>query len=135
MLNSKGTKMLRVFNRFTVYVLVCCAICLGLSIPVGASVARIDQLAVEAEQNRVMHFLERDGVRARLESQGVDAEIAKARVDALTDDELKMVAGHIDQVPTGSSDILGILLAVLVVLVITDILGLTKIFPFTRTIR
>jgi hypothetical protein len=61
--------------------------------------------------------------------------VARARVAALTDEEAATLAGRIDQLPAGSSDILGILLVVFIVLLITDILGLTKIFPFTRSIR
>ena len=37
--------------------------------------------------------------------------------------------------PAGASDILGIILTIFVVLLITDILGFTKVFPFTRSIR
>jgi hypothetical protein len=37
--------------------------------------------------------------------------------------------------PAGASDILGILFTVFIILLITDILGLTKVFPFTRPIR
>ena len=44
------------------------------------------------------------------------------------------VAGRIDQAPAGG-DILGVLFTVFIVLLVTDILGLTKVFPFTRSVR
>jgi hypothetical protein len=56
-------------------------------------------------------------------------------VDALTDDEASRLAGQIDQLPAGADSFWGVLLAIFVILLITDILGLTKIFPFTRSVR
>ena len=48
--------------------------------------------------------------------------------------EVAQVAGRIDQAPAGG-DILGVLFTVFIVLLVTDILGLTKVFPFTRSVR
>jgi hypothetical protein len=39
-----------------------------------------------------------------------------------------------DQLPAGG-DILGIMFTIFIILLITDILGLTKVFPFTRSVR
>ncbi|OGA20858.1 MAG: hypothetical protein A3I01_12265 [Betaproteobacteria bacterium RIFCSPLOWO2_02_FULL_65_24] len=79
-------------------------------------------------------FLDRAEVRAQLQSLGVDADSAVSRVDALTDDEAKDLAARIDQMPAGGN-VLGVVLAVFIILLITDILGFTRIFPFTRSIR
>ena len=90
-------------------------------------------LAVEPEG--VRGFLDRADVQARMQSMGVDPAVARARVDALTDEEAQQLAGHIDQLPAGADSFWGVLLAIFVILLITDILGLTKIFPFTRSVR
>jgi len=45
------------------------------------------------------------------------------------------VAQQIDQAPAGAVSILGVAVAVFAVLVVTDILGFTSIFPFTRSMR
>lgn len=39
--------------------------------------------------------------------------------------------------PTGMAggEVIGVLFAILIILLVTDILGLTKVFPFTRSIR
>jgi hypothetical protein len=37
--------------------------------------------------------------------------------------------------PAGGSSVIGVLFAVFIILLITDILGLTKVFPFTRPVR
>jgi hypothetical protein len=44
------------------------------------------------------------------------------------------LAGRVDSMPAGG-DIVGVLLFVFVLQLVTDILGLTKVFPFTRSVR
>ena len=66
---------------------------------------------------------------------GVDAASAQARVDALTDAEVAQLDHQIEQLPAGGSSVLGALVFIFVLLLITDILGFTKVFPFTRSMR
>jgi hypothetical protein len=66
---------------------------------------------------------------------GVDPAEARARVAALTDDELAQVAGRLDALPAGGDGlgvVLGVGLVVFLVLLVTDILGYTRVFPFVR---
>ena len=88
-----------------------------------------------AERARVNATLERADVAAALAERGVSVDQARARVAALTDDEVAAVAQAIDTAPAGASDVLGVIVFIFVLLLITDILGFTKIFPFTRSIR
>jgi hypothetical protein len=88
----------------------------------------------QSERERIRTFLDRADVRNQLQAQGIDANTAKARVDALTDEEVLKIAGKLDQMPAGG-DILGLLFTIFVILLVTDILGLTKVFSFTRTVR
>jgi len=92
--------------------------------------------AAAAQPGRVLleQTLARADVVAGLQARGVSAEAARARVAALTDAEAAHVAAQIDQAPAGG-DALGVILTIFVILLITDILGFTKVFPFTRTIR
>jgi len=83
---------------------------------------------------RVNAFFARADVRQALVQQGVDAEAAVARVDAMSGAEVAELAGRIDQAPAGG-DVLGMVFTIFIVLLVTDILGLTKVFPFTRSIR
>lgn len=55
----------------------------------------------------------------------------KARVDALTDAEAQQLARQLDTMPAGGNA-LGVLLTVFLVLLITDLLGWTDVFPFTK---
>jgi hypothetical protein len=121
-------------NRCIAHVLIVCTIGVGMP-PAWAGIVTTEQISSSAERDRVRNFLDRADVQAQMQALGVDATAARERVDALTDQEVNELAGRIDQLPAGSSDVLGVLLAVFIILLITDILGLTKIFPFTRPIR
>ncbi len=91
--------------------------------------------ATLAQREHLKSLLARDEVRAALTQRGVDIGQVQARVDALTDDEATRIAAQIDQMPAGASDILGVLFTVFIILLVTDILGLTKVFPFTGSVR
>ena len=68
---------------------------------------------------------------------GTDAALAAAQRDrvALTDEEVGQLAGQLDRLPAGGEGIIGALLIVFLVLLITDLLGLTRVFSFTRPVR
>jgi hypothetical protein len=87
-----------------------------------------------AQREQLDATLARADVAQGLQERGVSVEQARARVAALTDDEVAVVARTIDTAPAGA-DVIGALVTIFVVLLITDILGFTKVFPFTRSIR
>jgi|SRR5690606_7561577 len=122
------------FNRAIARLLVVCTFALGLPLPASADIVTTDQIYASSERERVRSFLEREDVRSQMQSFGVEADAAKARVDALSDQEVKELAGRIDELPAGAG-IVGVLFAVFIILLVTDILGLTKVFPFTRSVR
>lgn len=84
---------------------------------------------------QVADLLTRDDVRAALLQRGVKPEVVAARVAALSDAEARDLAQRIDQMPAGGDGIIGVLFVVFIILLITDILGLTKVFPFTRSVN
>ena len=89
-----------------------------------------------AQRDQVNTLLARADVAAGLQERGVSVDQARQRVAALTDDEVATVAHTLDTAPAGASaDVLGVIVTIFVVLLITDILGFTKVFPFTRSIR
>ena len=128
-------------DRTVARILVACMCVAGVPIPAAhAEVIATDRIeAAERAQPTARAFLEslldRADVRAALEKQGVSADDAKARVAALSDEEVDGLAAKIPSLPAGGDGIEGVLwLAFLVflILLITDILGFTKVFPFTR---
>lgn len=88
----------------------------------------------QSERALISTFLDREDVRQQLQTQGVDSNAAKARVAAMTDEEVHKVAGNLDKMPAGG-EVLGVLFTIFIVLLVTDIMGFTKVFPFTRSIR
>lgn len=87
------------------------------------------------QRERLLAALEREDVARVLAERGVDLEQARLRVAALSDAEAARLGAEIDRAPAGANDVVGSLIFVLVLLLITDILGYTKVFPFTRPIR
>lgn len=89
----------------------------------------------KASQERVVAFMARDDVRAQLEAFGVSPEEAKKRVAALSDEEVRQIAGKLDSLPAGEGvfeTILIVGVVAFVVLLITDLAGMTKVFSFTK---
>ncbi|MGD8912738.1 MAG: PA2779 family protein [Candidatus Thiodiazotropha sp.] len=77
--------------------------------------------------DRVRSVMAREDVRNTLIGMGVDPVEAEMRMDALTDAELVMLSQQMDELPAGG-DILGLFGAVLLVLIILELLGVTNVF-------
>lgn len=88
-----------------------------------------------SSKEKVLQFTAREDVVKILREMDVNPEMIEKRVAAMTDEEASEVAQKINTLPAGSSSIIGAAVTVFVILLITDILGFTKVFPFTRTIR
>ncbi len=86
---------------------------------------------VNQDRTHVKALLNRTELAAQLKDAGVDPVQLQARIDALTDEEVALLAEQLDQLPAGSG-ILGTVLVVFLVLLATDILGYTEVFPFVK---
>jgi len=86
------------------------------------------------ERSELLEALDRDAVQSQLRDLGVDAAAAKQRVAAMTDEEVRQLNAHLGEMPAGG-DVLGAVLVVFIVLVITDMLGATDVFPFVKSIN
>ena len=113
---------------------------MGLPLTAHASLVSTEDVTAAApgsaisNRDKVKHFLSREDVRAALQDQGVSSTDAVERVQAMTDAEVAQLASRVDQVPAGG-EVLGLIFTVFIVLLVTDIMGLTKVFPFTRSVR
>lgn len=122
---------------------VACFLIAGLLLQVAPAPAALvptdEVLATQTneQRERIQAFLNRQDVQAQLQQYGVSPDEAKARVNALTDDEAGNLAGKLDSLPAGGviGEIIGAALIVFIILLITDILGFTKIFSFTRPVK
>ncbi|HYD96630.1 MAG TPA: PA2779 family protein [Noviherbaspirillum sp.] len=101
---------------------------------IGTEQVHASNAAQQQDKARIAAALDRPEVMAQLEQLGVQRADAQARVAALTDDEAATLAAKIDSLPAGG-DVVGTLVLIFVILLVTDILGLTKVFPFTRSRR
>jgi hypothetical protein len=113
------------------------------SLPLGVAQAALittdqvigDQAIGEQERRKVGAFMQRQDVRDQMIAFGVDPEEAQTRVASLSDREIRQIAGQIDRLPAGQGvlvALIGAAVFIFVVLLITDLLGLTHIFPFVR---
>ena len=84
-----------------------------------------------ADRERINEILARADVQDQLLKQGVNPADVEARVAALSDAEAQQMAQQLEQLPAGAG-VIGALFAVFVILLVTDILGLTDVYPFTR---
>ena len=119
------------FKRIVSSLLIVATATLGLPLSAHAGIvsteesmaAQLDSLS-SANRIQVLNFLTRADVR----------DAALQRVQAMSDLEVAQLAGRIDKAPAGG-EILGIIFTIFIILLVTDILGLTKVFPFTRSVR
>jgi len=126
---------MKTFNRLIANVLIVCTLGMGMPTSSMAGIVATDRVYAGVERDQVRNFLERADVQAKMQSFGVDPAAARARVDALGDDEVAALAGRIDELPAGGMDVVGAIVLVFLILLLTDLLGLTKIFPFTKSAR
>ena len=87
---------------------------------------------LQQERTAVATALERDDVRDALLNYGVEPAQVQARVDSMSADEVHSLAQNIEHMPSAGDDPLGLIFMVFLILLITDILGLTNVFPFVN---
>lgn len=89
--------------------------------PGQAGMIGTDQLnaaaTAQADRNTVLNFLNRSQTVSELQTLGLDAQTARDRVAAMTDDEVSTLAGTISAAPAGG-DAGAVLLVVLIVFVV-----------------
>lgn len=128
-------KMMRRIARSVSTLLILTFTCLGLQSPAYAGMVGtgsvISQEQAASERGQVLATLERKDVQQGLVDLGVDPQAARDRVIALSDGEVHQMAGKLDQLPAGG-DALGVVVFIFVLLLVTDILGYTNVFPFVK---
>lgn len=131
---------LRRYSRIIALPLI--ALMMAVSMPLGLAQAAlvgteqvIDPSQAEMNRGRVAAFIARDDVRDELRRMGVDPAEADRRVAVMSDVEIQRVAKKIDETPAGqgaAGAVIGAIVTIFVILLITDLLGLTDIFPFVK---
>jgi hypothetical protein len=86
-------------------------------------------------RDRIIAFLERKEVQQAMAQHNVSIDEAKKRVAALTDAEVMQINQTMDRLPAGGDGVgvvVGAAVFIFVVLLITDLLGLTHVFSFVN---
>ena len=95
----------------------------------------IDMVRGQEARDCLNQIMTRQDVKAVFMSYGIDPLEAKARLDTLSDTEIVRLYDQIEQLPAGGSDLGTAFIAigvVIIILFITDLLGYTDVFSFTR---
>ncbi len=104
---------------------------LGLAQTSGAAMIGVQQLvqseARDARITRVERILARADVAEQLVAYGVDPLTVQSRVDNMTDAELLVLEGRLDQQVAGGGAV-GVIGTVFLVLIILELVGVTDIF-------
>ena len=131
--------MLRTLKKMFVHVLLTAFVFVGFTQSVQAALISTEQVvaagAAQQERAKIAMALDRPEIQAQLEKLGISQSDAQARIAALSEAEVASVAHQIDTLPAGGDGFIGALLFIFILLLVTDILGLTKVFPFTRSAR
>lgn len=88
-----------------------------------------------AQRAELVTWLDREDVRQQMTELGVSPTQAMARVASLSDAEVSRLAGEIETSPAAGNGVVGAIVFIFLVLIVTDLLGLTKVFSFTRSAR
>lgn len=106
----------------------------GLSTLNAAVISSADLVAQQQDQaarDNLIQTLDREDVQEALLAQGVDPALAKQRVATMTHEEVQLLNQRMEELPAGGS-IVGAAVLVFLVLLFTDIMGYTDIFPFVK---
>jgi len=122
-------------NRYFVYVL--CFALLNLGSPPVAEAGLVTTLQAAAATTRTQDLatvnaaLAREEVRAQFEALGVEPAQIESRVAALTDAELRTLAGQMADMPAGADAlaVIGIVFLVLLILEAVGVIDVFKKFP------
>jgi hypothetical protein len=129
-------KILRRLTKPVSHLVVLGLLALSLHLPAAhagmiGTEAVVNAAQVQQDRERLHSALSRDDVQAQLLARGVDPAQVQARVDSLTDEEMQTLATEMDQLPAGGS-VVGALVLIFLVLLVTDLLGLTNVYPFVK---
>ncbi len=129
---------MKFLRQAMVYALIFSIPALAVTQSAHAALISTEQLSLrqsrEVNQLKVSQALDRPELIRQLEAMGVSADQARQRVAALTDQELALLADQTDRLPAGG-DFFATVGLIFIILLITDLLGFTKVFPFTRAQR
>ena len=115
--------------------IVCLVLTFGFNVTGYAAMVTTEQLTQSSDnslaRDEMRSLLNRDELREQLTDLGVDHQQALLRLDSMTNEEISVLAGNLENLPAGG-DLLTAAAFVFIVLLFTDLMGYTDIFPFVK---
>ena len=122
-------------NKFLKASILCPLLVLGMS-QASAAVFSSEQVIANQQFNfnkqQVLSYVDSAEVQNKLIELGVSPADAKQRIANMTAEELSALNSQMNEMPAGG--IVGVVVTVLVVVVVTDLMGLTDVYPFINPI-
>lgn len=122
-------------NKFLKASILCPMLILGMS-QASAAVFSSEQVIANQQFNfnkqQVLSYVDSAEVQNKLIELGVSPADAKQRIANMTAEELSALNSQMNEMPAGG--IVGVVVTVLVVVVVTDLMGLTDVYPFINPI-
>lgn len=122
-------------RKLLIKILLICFLCVSFQQAALAglvtTVDLVDEQLVVSEKQRLMQMLASEHVQSQLTSMGVDPADATQRLANMTDEEVMAFSARMDEMEAGSG-VVGALVFVFLVLLVTDLLGYTDVFPFVK---
>ncbi len=87
----------------------------------------LSEQTVEQDRDNLRILMARDEVRSLLENNGLTVEQAQARINSLTDSEVRQLASKFEELPA-AGDAWVIVLVIILVVIILELAGVTDIF-------
>ena len=113
------------------------AVLLFVSLPgqtamVGTAEISRDIASINVDQTTLQQ--QRLWIQQQLVANGVSAADSAMRVSLLSDAQVRQVRQQFDEMPAGAG-VAGIIVTAAIVILVTDLIGLTDVYPFIRPIQ
>jgi len=121
----------KAIKRLVLSVLIAIGV-MSLSIPAQAAMVGTSQIVGGGQiLDQETMQQKRDWIQVQLEEAGISPADSALRVSSMSDEQVIQIHKRMDEMPAGAG-IGGTILLILVILAITDYMGVTDIFPFIR---
>ncbi|MFT5657477.1 MAG: hypothetical protein ACI9KN_000750 [Gammaproteobacteria bacterium] len=129
-------KSKNIFGRLSLVSILATAM-LFVSLPGQAAMVGTAQINRDISGNSVDQITLLQGrlwIQQQLVMNGVDEADSVIRVSRLSDAQVQQVRVRFDEMPAGAG-VVGVAATIAVVILVTDLIGLTDIYPFIRPIK
>lgn len=121
-----------VLKKLVVALMICNILVLGLAPVVEARLIgtheALQMTQREEQLARINRIFSRSDVQEQMLAFGVAPKDVQDRLAVLTDEELRQLAGRLQDMPAGGDAVLAVVGLVFVVLIILELVGVTNIF-------